>query len=229
MAEPPRRNAEVIENFVSTGHLPPSDTVASSVTEAHRRFKIDIEGKNSDVYPALARMPSDSFGVCVVDTTGRSYVAGDADCEFSIMSVSKPFVFALVCGEIGAEQAGRKIGVNATGLPFNSLVAIEQSGDGRTNPMVNAGAIVTTSLVPGQTVGEKWTFIQDGLSRFAGRRLPLNEDVYASASEINHRNQSIACLLRSIGRIDMDPALATDLYTKQCSLNVTARAGHRSE
>jgi glutaminase len=128
-----------------------------------------------------------------------------------------------VCEAIGADQARGKIGVNATGLPFNSLAAIEQSVDGRTNPMVNAGAIATTSLAPGRTAAEKWKFVHDGLSRFAGRRLLLNEEVYASALETNHRNQSIACVLRSIGRIDTDPALTTDLYTKQCSLNVAAR------
>jgi glutaminase len=95
MAEPPRRHAQIIQNYVSTGHLPPSDTVALSVTEAHRRFKADTEGENSNVYPALALMPRELSGVCLVDITGGFYVAGDADYEFSIMSVSKPFVFAL--------------------------------------------------------------------------------------------------------------------------------------
>src|SRR5262244_631830 len=139
------------------------------------------------------------------------------------MSVSKPFVFALVCQSIGGEQAREKLGANSTGLPFNSLTAIERGVDGRTNPMVNAGAIATTSLVPGKTPDAKWRFIHDGLSRFAGRKLPLNEEVYASASATNFRNQGIARLLQSFGRIYFDPAIATDLYTKQCSLNVSAR------
>jgi hypothetical protein len=89
--------------------------------------------------------------------------------------------------------------------------------------MVNAGAIATTSLVPGATADARWQFIHDGLSRFAGRNLPLNEEVYASASETNFRNQSIARLLQSYGRIYCDPAEATDLYTRQCSLNVSAK------
>jgi glutaminase len=89
--------------------------------------------------------------------------------------------------------------------------------------MVNAGAIATTSLVPGGTVDAKWRFIHDGLSRFAGRTLPLNEEVYVSASETNFRNQSISRLLQSFGRIYFDPAKSTDLYTKQCSLNVSAK------
>jgi glutaminase len=89
--------------------------------------------------------------------------------------------------------------------------------------MVNAGAIATTSLVPGKTLDEKWVFIHDGLSRFAGRTLSLNDEVYVSASETNFRNQSIARMLQSYRRIYADPAEATDLYTKQCSLNVSAK------
>jgi glutaminase len=209
--------------YVSTGHLPTPEVVTALVSEAHQRFKSNTEGENSNVYPALARVPSDLFGICVVGTTGNSFAIGDTDHEFSIMSVSKPFVFALVCNEIGPEKAREMLGANATGMPFNSLGAIERSPDGRTNPMVNAGAIATTSLVPGATVAAKWHFIYDGLSRFAGRKIPLNEEVYASASETNFRNQGIARLLQSYGRIYVDPAEATDLYTKQCSLNVSAK------
>ena len=209
--------------YVSTGHLPEPDLVMTTVKRAYERFRGNTEGTNSDVYPALARVPADLFGVCVVGVSGNVYAAGDADHEFSIMSVSKPFVFALVCQCLGAEQARDKLGVNSTGLPFNALSAIERGRDGRTNPMVNPGAIATTSLVPGATVDARWRFIHDGLSGFAGRTLPLNAEVYASASETNFRNQSIARLLQSYGRIYLDPAEATDLYTRQCSLNVSAR------
>jgi glutaminase len=201
--------------YVSTGHLPEAEAVQKLVSDAHRRFK-------SQVYPALARVPIDLFGICVVGTSGRVYAAGDVEHEFSIMSVSKPFVFALVCETIGPEQARDKLGANATGLAFNSLAAIEHGG-GRTNPMVNAGAIATTSLAPGTTAEQRWQFIHDGLSRFAGRKLPLNEEVYASASDTNFRNRSIARLLQSFDRIYCDAKEATDLYTRQCSLNVSAR------
>src|SRR5262245_55105226 len=132
--------------YVSTGHLPPNESVATLVAEAHRRFRSVAEGENSQVYPALAAVRPDLFGVCMVATNGDAYKAGDAEHEFSIMSVSKPFVFALVCDAIGVEDARDKLGVNSTGLPFDSLCAIEHSADGRTNPMVNAGAIATTSL-----------------------------------------------------------------------------------
>jgi glutaminase len=209
--------------FVSTGRLPSPELVQSLVAEAHERYRTNTEGANSQVYPALARVPSELFGVCVVGTNGEIYVAGNADIEFSIMSVAKPFVFALVCQSLGPEQSREKIGVNGTGLPFNSLTAIEQSSDGRTNPMVNSGAIATSSLVPGGDVEDRWRFIQDGLSRFAGRTLSIDAEIYASATESNHRNRSIARLLQSYGRIYCDPVEALDLYTRQSSLNVSAK------
>jgi glutaminase len=216
-------SSDASTTFVSTGHLPPDQRVKSLVAEAHQRFKSNTDGKNSQVYPALARVPSDLFGICVVGTAGNVYSAGDAESEFTIMSVSKPFIFALVSQLLGPEETRNKLGVNATGLAFNSLAAIEQGPEGRTNPMVNSGAIATTSLVPGATLEAKWKFIHDGLSRFAGRTLPLNEEVFASATATNFRNQSIARLLQSFGRVYMDPADAVALYTKQCALNVSAK------
>jgi glutaminase len=209
--------------FVSTGQLPSPDVVRALVAEAYEKFRSHADGENSQVYPALARVPSNLFGICVVGTTGDVYAIGDSDYEFAIMSVSKPFLFALVCEVLGPEPVREKVGVNATGRPFNSVEGVERGDDGRTNPMVNSGAIATTSLVPGANLAQKWKFIHDGLSRFAGRQLTLNEEVYASAAETNFRNQSLARMLQSFGRIYMDPADATDLYTKQCSLNVSAK------
>src|SRR5580704_1708716 len=110
--------------YISTGHLPEAETVQNLVSDAHRRFKSNADGQNSQVYPALARVPSELFGVCVVGTSGRVYGAGDVDYEFSIMSLSKPFLFALICERIGPEEAPAKFGANATGPPFNSLVKI---------------------------------------------------------------------------------------------------------
>src|SRR5262245_26556194 len=210
-------------SYISTGHLPPPDQARALVVEAFERFKSNTEGQNSQVYPALARVPSTLFGVCVVGTNGNVHAVGDADYEFTIMSVSKPFILALVCELLGPDQVREKIGVNATGRAFNSVEGVERGDDGRTNPMVNSGAIATTSLVPGASLAAKWQFIHDGLSRFAGRKLPLNDEVYASASATNFRNQSLARMLQSYGRVYMDPAEAVALYTKQCSLNVSAK------
>ena len=168
--------------FVSTGRLPAATRVQELVTAAYERFRSNDEGAVSTVYPALAGGSADLLGVCVGATSGALYTAGDAEHEFTIMSVAKPFTFALVCQAVGAEELRAKVGVNATGRPFNSLEGIAESADGRTNPMVNPGAIATASLVPGRTADEKWRFLQDGLSRFAGRELPLDDDVYESAS-----------------------------------------------
>jgi glutaminase len=205
------------DTHVSTGRLPAPERVQAWLDEAHARFAGDTSGEVSRVYPALAEMPPHLFGICVVSTAGRVHAAGDAEREFTIMSVSKPFVFALACERLGPGVMRDRVGVNGTGLPFNSLAAVESSPDGRTNPMVNAGAIATTSLL-----GD-WSAIHDGLSRFAGRELPFDDAVYASASATNHRNQGIARLLQDRGRIYADPAEAVDLYTRQCALRVSAR------
>lgn len=211
------------ESFVSTGDLPPPGRVASLVDEAHRRFDPVALGQVSNVYPALARVPSDLFGICVVGTDGRVHAVGDAEHEFTIMSVSKPFLFALICDRIGPTGARERLGMNATGYAFNSAIVAERSPGGRTNPMVNSGAIAATSLVPGDDVEAKWRFIRDGLSRFAGRDLAVNDEVYQSASETNFRNRSLAWMLQGLGGIYSDPMEAVDLYTRQCSLDVSAR------
>jgi glutaminase len=202
---------------VSTGRLPAPETVQAWIDEAHARFGANDEGEVSRVYPALAQVAPELFGICVVGTEGRAYAVGDTEHEFTIMSVSKPFVFALVCERLGPDELRQCVGVNGTGLPFNSLAAVERSADGRTNPMVNAGAIATTSLAP------DWAFLHDGLSRFAGRELPFDDEVYASASATNARNQGIARLLQDRERVYRDPAEAVELYTRQCSLRVSAR------
>jgi glutaminase len=209
--------------FVSTGHLPADDLVDRLVAEAHDRYRTNEDGALSDVYPALGRVPPGRFAVCVADIGGDLHAAGDADAELTIMSVAKPFLYALVCEQLGREEIRRRVGVNATGLPFNSLEAVERSADGRTNPMVNPGAIAVTSLVPGADADERRRFVHDGLSAFAGRELELDDEVYRSASETNHRNQSLARLLQSYERLYADPAEAVDLYTRQSCLRVTAR------
>jgi glutaminase len=129
---------------------------------------------------------------------------------------------ALVGQALGPEEARDRLGANATGLPFHSLAAVERGPDGRTNPMVNAGAIATASLAPGGGQDERWGFLRDGLSRFAGRPLALDEEVFASASATNHRNRALANLLETYGRLGCDPAEAVDLYTRQSCLRVSA-------
>src|SRR3954451_18411641 len=206
---------------VSTGELPHLDEVRAAVTEAYERYRRNRDGTVADYIPVLAEASPDWFGIAVVGARGKAFEIGDVEQTFSIQSVSKPFVFALVCEAIGYREARRRLGVNSTGFPFDSLMAVELNIDRTMNPLVNAGAIASTSLVPGDTAGEKWERIRDGLSRFAGRQLSVNEQVYASESATNLRNQGIAHLLESYARLYFDPDQATDVYPRQCSLDVT--------
>jgi glutaminase len=209
--------------WVSTGALPTETEVQALVKAGYERFLPVDEGAVADYIPALAAASPTAFGVCVAGVGGRLFSIGDADQEFAIESISKLFIFALVCQTLGHDEARRKLGVNSTGLPFNSVMAIELNADRTMNPLVNAGAIATTSLVPGTTAEEKFESIVAGMSRFAGRRLVMDEDVYASEAATNKRNQGIAHLLDGYGCMYCDPDLATDVYTRQCSLRVSAR------
>jgi glutaminase len=209
--------------YVSTGHLPPGERVRALVDEAYERFRTNGEGELSHVYPKLAAVDPDTFGIAVANTAGDTLEAGDAEVELTIMSVAKPFVLALMCAEHGADAVCEFIGLNATGRRFNSVGAIEDRSDGRTNPMVNPGAIATASLAPGNTVEDKWRFLHDGLSRFAGRALAIDDEIFASASATNAVNRAIGDLLRSYRRLAADPDQTVDIYTRQSSLSVTAR------
>lgn len=208
--------------LISTGHLATPKEVEALVRAAYERYKGLDDGKVADYIPALAKVSGKLFGICVVGTNGATFGIGDARHEFSIQSVSKPFVFALISEAIGTEVARSKIGANATGLPFNSVMAIELNADRTMNPMVNAGAIATTSLAPGDTAEAKWRFIQEGLSRFAGRNLAVDQEVYESEAATNQRNRGIARLLEGYERMYFDSLQATDVYTRQCSLLVSA-------
>jgi glutaminase len=209
-------------SVVSTGELPTPEVVESLLIEVYERYRSVDEGALADYIPALANVDPTLFGVTIFGVEGRGASIGDAAYLFSLQSISKAFVFALVCEAVGQDEARRKLGVNATGLGFNSIMAIELNKDRTMNPLVNAGALATTSLVPGDTREEKWAFILEGLSRFAGRPLDVDEELYASESETNLRNQGIAHLLESYGRLYADPDETTDIYTRQCSLLVSA-------
>ena len=212
---------ESTPSLVSTGDLPLPDEVGALVAEAYDLYRTNGDGAVADYIPILAEASPEWFGISVVGARGRSFEVGDVETRFSIQSVSKPFVFALVVEAIGYGEARRRLGVNSTGFPFDSLMAVELNVDRTMNPLVNAGAMATTSLVPGTTAEEKWEVIRDGLSRFAGRELTVSQEVYDSESATNLRNQGIAHLLESYGRLYFDPDLSTDIYTRQCSLEVT--------
>ena len=114
---------------VSTGALPDPEHVLELLSSAHERIRHVDDGTLADYIPALAEAPPGAFGACVAGVGGSVVSVGDARTEFSIQSVSKPFVFALVCEAVGHEVARERLGANSTGLPFNSVMAIELSED----------------------------------------------------------------------------------------------------
>jgi glutaminase len=217
-----RPGARADEAFVSTGSLPAAAEIRRLVDEAHRRYLPVRDGAVSSVYPALRTADPNHFGVVVAGVAGQTHAAGDSTVRFSIMSVAKPFVFAIACSALGVDVVQARVGVNATGLPFNSLIAVERSLDGRTNPMVNSGAIATAGLVDGGDVDQRWEEILGGLAAFAGRPLAIDEELYRSAAASNHRNRAIAQLLHSLGALEADPDETVDLYTRQSCVSVTA-------
>jgi glutaminase len=212
-----------VDQLVSTGHLPRVIECDSLVEYAYQRYRQIQDGAVADYIPVLAQADPNQFGLCVAGVNGEIHSAGDTSAEFSIQSISKPFVYALVCEAFGHDAVRDRIGVNNTGLAFNSVIAIELNNGHPMNPMVNAGAIATTALVPGETPANQWEAIRLGLSKFAGRPLELDGEVYRSESETNHRNRAIARLLESYGRIELDPLAVVDIYTKQCALRVSAK------
>jgi glutaminase len=207
---------------VSTGDLPSIEQLQSLLDEGYQAAQGFDQGALADYIPTLAGADPNLFGVSLVGVRGRVLSIGDAAHQFSLQSISKAFVFALVCDAVGHDTARLRLGVNATGLAFNSVMAIELNAERTMNPMVNAGAMATTSLAPGATADAQWSFILQGLSRFAGRTLVLDDQVYRSESDTNLRNRGIAHLLESYGRLYSDPDTTTDIYTRQCSLLVSA-------
>jgi glutaminase len=212
-----------VDQRASTGRLPGWGDVESLVQSAYERNRELKLGAVADYIPVLAKADPDLFGIAVVEVDGGVHDAGDVLHQFSIQSVSKAFVYALLCDIVGHEWVLERVGVNNTGLPFNSVMAIELNAGHPMNPMVNAGALATTAMVPGRTFDAKWEFIIEGLSAFAGRALVMDNVVYQSEAACNQRNLAIARLLQSYGRVDLDPLGVVDVYTRQCSVNVSAR------
>jgi glutaminase len=200
-----------------------SSTAEKAVNAAYGKYKGLKEGKNADYIPALAKVNPSLFGIALVTVDGKVYTAGDVGTEVSIQSISKAFVMARVIQDSGEAAIRDSVGVDATGQAFNSIVAIEQHKGKEMNPMVNPGAITTTSMVKGDTADQVWSNILGTLSDFAGRQLSVNQEVYKSESESNERNQAIAELMKAYELLNGDPKQATDLYTRQCSVNVNAR------
>jgi len=197
--------------------------VNAVVNAAYEKYKDLEEGANADYIPALAKVDPNMFGIVVVTVDGKVYTAGDISSEVSIQSISKVFTMARVMDDSGTDVIIDNMGVDATGQVFNSIVAIEQYQGQQMNPMVNPGAIATTSMVKGGSEKEIWKNISDTYDDFAGRKLTVMEDIYKSEADTNQRNQALAMLMYAYGRIEKAPIEATDIYTRQCSIGVNAK------
>jgi len=203
--------------------MPSADAVKTALAAAYAKYKDVKDGTNASYIPALANVPSHLFGIAVVTADGQVFEVGDSQTCFAIESISKVFSMALAMEEVGADALHKKVGADPTGLPFNSVIAVELHGGKPLSPLVNAGAMSTVSLLPAATPDERWAKLLDGYGRFAGHKLELIDEVYTSEAATNFHNRGIAWLLYSYGTMYSEPMAACDVYTKQCSVAISAK------
>jgi glutaminase len=203
--------------------IPAAGAIQVALAEAHAKYQAVKDGANASYIPALAQVPADLFGIAVVTADGQVFEVGDTQVAFAIESISKVFSMALVMEEIGAQELHDKVGADPTGLPFNSVIAVELHNGKPLSPLVNAGAMSTVSLLPAKTADERWSKLLAAYGRFAGRPLALIDEVYTSEAATNFHNRGIAWLLYSYGTMYSEPMAACDVYTRQCSVAITAR------
>ncbi|WP_455671540.1 glutaminase A [Phocaeicola sp.] len=197
--------------------------IKDAAQEAYNLYKDNTDGKNADYIPYLANIDSKLFGISICLMNGEIIQLGDSQYRFGIESVSKVLTAILVLRQYGAQKVLDMIGADATGLPFNSIMAILLENDHPSTPLVNAGAITADSMV--QPVGNsdaKWKAIVDNMTELCGSAPQLIDELYKSESATNFNNRSIAWLLKNYNRIYDDPKMSLDLYTRQCSMGITA-------
>jgi glutaminase len=199
---------------------PTKAQVETVVREAYEKFRSDTSGKNADYIPFLAQVDSKMFGVAVVSTDNQVFSIGEVNYAFSIQSISKVYTLALAMEELGVDRVFERIGSEPTGRAFNSVQAVVEMPTHTANPLVNAGAIATTSLISGKDANDKWNKILNFYSRAAGEKLTLIDEVYKSEAATNAGNKALSMLLAKFDRIYADPFESVDIYTKQCSVGV---------
>lgn len=201
-------------------------SIAQIKDVAHQAFELykhNSDGKNADYIPYLANIDKDLFGISICLMNGQTIQLGDTDYRFGIESVSKVHTAILVLRQYGAQTLLDMIGADATGLPFNSIMAILLEKDHPSTPLVNAGAISACSMVkPLGDAAKKWDAIVGNITDLCGSAPQLIDELYKSESATNFNNRSIAWLLKNYDRIYDDPDMSLDLYTRQCSLGITA-------
>ena len=199
------------------------DEIQGTLKTVYEKYRNLKEGANADYIPALAKVDPNIYGIALVTVDGTVYALGDLKSEVSIQSISKVFTLAQVMQALGGDAIVNNMGVDATGQVFNSIVAVEQYKGAEMNPLVNAGAIATTSMVTGADRNEIFAKILANHSDFAGRQLSVNQEVFKSEAETNQRNQAIAQLMFAYGHIKDNPFRACDVYTEQCAISVNAK------
>ena len=221
--------AVIVAAFGASLFVSAQGNAQSVVNAAFDKYKTLKEGKNADYIPALAKVDPNLFGIALVTADGKVFTAGDVTTEVSIQSISKVFTMAQVIQEQGPDAIEKRIGVDATGMRFNSIISVEAvrgvvgAGAPEINPLVNPGAIAATSMVTGANAEAVWAKIIGFHNDAAGRSLTVLQDVYKSESDTNQRNQAIGALMFAYGYIKTDWHQAVDLYTRQCSIGANAK------
>lgn len=192
-----------------------------TLMELLAKYKDVHEGKVADYIPELAKANPDWFAISVVSIKGQSIDVGDHKQEFTIQSVSKPFMFGIALEEFGREHVLSKVGVQPIGEAFNSIT-LDEDSNRPFNPMINAGAIAAADLVVGKDFPDRVTRMLDTFGRYCGRQVYVNSSVYASERATGHRNRAMAHLMLNFGMVSPSIEETLDLYFQQCSIMVTS-------
>lgn len=196
--------------------------VLEYLQKLHEKLSQLHEGEVATYIPELAKANPDGFGICLVTAGGSVYEVGDSRQEFTIQSISKPFVYGMALEDHGRTDVLKKVGVEPSGDAFNAISLDPLTGRPR-NPMINAGAIATTGLIQGKSEKSRLERILQTFGLYTGREMQVDSSVYGSESATGHRNRAIGHLLRNFDIITEDPAPVVDLYFRQCSILVTCR------
>ncbi|WP_099188782.1 glutaminase A [Tepidibacter mesophilus] len=182
-------------------------------------------GNVATYIPELRKANKNDLGICIIDMDNNIYEAGNCNEKFTIQSVSKPITLALALMDNGKDKVFSKVGMEPSGDPFNSIMKLETSKPSIPyNPMINAGAIMITSMIKGRNNGDKLNRMMNFFKNLSGNKnLSVNEDVYMSEKLTGDRNRAMAYFLKSEGILTENVEDVLDLYFKQCSIEVTVR------
>lgn len=190
--------------------------------ELHQKYKKLNDGEVSSYIPELSKVDPDLLGISIVTTGGELIEVGDTDHLFTIQSVSKPFSYGIVLEDHGKESVLKQIGVEPTGDSFNNI-SLDKKTNRPLNPMINAGAIATTSLIKGINHADKLNRLLKVFSDYAGRRLNVDISVYVSERNSGDRNRALAYLMKNFNIIKGNIDEGLDLYFQQCSIMINTK------